>query len=138
TRLLLGLSALLTLASSSPAQFASTKVVETGVNYSGVGTFTNLVVKPSITTVPPAGQLIAFGGNLSSGNIGIFTASGPGSVSAFATTQTSVPGGSGTFTGFNSSPIGLSGTLVAFGGNGAPAPGNAGDYWNVTGPLTPI
>jgi len=140
TRSVLCLCALIAFASSSPAQYARTLIVETGVPYAGVGTFTSFFpVLPSLTSTPsPGGTLLAFGGNLTTGDLGIFTSTGPGSVNAFATTQTPVPGGTGLFTGFYGNPVGVSGAAVAFAGYGNPGPTNAGIYSNMTGSLQPV
>jgi hypothetical protein len=140
TRFLLCLSGIVVFASSSPAQYGHTLIVETGVPYAGVGTFTSFFpVLPSLTSTPsPGGTLLAFGGNLTTGDLGIFTATGPGSVTAFATTQTPVPGGTGLFTGFYGAPVSVSGNSVVFAGHGNPGPTNAGIYSNMTGSLQPV
>src|SRR5262245_44963191 len=138
SRFALALCGVVVFASSLPAQFASTLIVETGQSYS-VGTFNSFPpVRPSLMSSVAAGQIVAFGGNLTTGHLGNFTAAGPSSVSAFATTQTAVPGGIGTFTVFFGTPPGASEGLVAFAGNGNPGPANAGVYSNTTGTLQPV
>lgn len=115
----------------SPAafgQYMGTKVVETGVNYPGIGTITSLpAAGPAIR-----GSVVAFQAQTPTGQ-GIFTATG-GAFQPIATTATAVPGSVGNFTSF--SPIvSLSDAGVAFLGSG---PGTTGDYTNVTGSLTRI
>jgi hypothetical protein len=132
TRIVLAIGLVLAVAASSRAQsFSSTKVVETGVNYPGVGTFTQMNVRPSIS-----GNTIAFGGTLATGPLLATVTSG--TITPIASNSTPVPGGTGNFTMFNSSPIGLSGSVYAFLGNGNPGPTNAGVYSNVTGSLAPV
>jgi hypothetical protein len=118
-------------AGPAAAQFVGTKVVETGVSYPGVGTFTTFAGPPSI-----AGGTVAFAASTAS-SPGIYTAT-VGSPTVVATNATPVPGGSGNFTAFGANAIGLSSSGVAFGGNGNPGPANAGIYSNVTGSLAAV
>jgi hypothetical protein len=130
-RLALLPAALLTLAGPARAQFITTKYVETGVSYPGVGTLTFFPAPPSLS----AGR-VAFAASVGPGP-GIFTAT-PGAPVLVANTSTPIPGGNSPFTTFAGSPVGLSASGVAFGGNGFPGPGNAGVYTNMTGSLTPV
>jgi len=133
-RPLLGISFVLATAASGSAQsFGGTKVVETGVNYPGIGTFSSFVVRPSIS-----GTNVAFGGNLSTGAPALALDSAGTRTAIAVVGSTPVPSGTGNFTAFNASPIGLSGSVYTFAGNGNPGPTNAGAYSNVTGTLTPV
>src|SRR5438874_614801 len=133
TRTALAVGLVLVVASSSRAQFSSTKVVETGVNYPGVGTFNSFVVRPSVS-----GTNVTFGGNLSTGAPALALDSAGTKTPIAIAGSTPVPGGTGNFAAFNASPIGLSGGVYAFLGNGNPGPTNAGIYSNVTGSLAPV
>lgn len=122
-------------ASGSAQSFVGTKVVETGVNYPGVGTFTQLIVRPSIS-----GTLTSFGGNLSTG-LPALALSGATAIIKIADTTTTIPGGTGVpFDTFSAGPVGLSGSVYAFKGSGTPpgATGNLGNFSNATGSLNPV
>src|SRR5262245_42724270 len=126
------IACLITLvAEPARAQFTPVLVVQTGVNYSGVGTFTQFPAGPSIS-----GNTIGFPAATAAGQ-GIFTVNGA-TVTAVATFATPIPGGVGNFTAFAPYPVGLSANGVAFGGQGFPAPGNAGNYTTATGPVTVV
>jgi hypothetical protein len=113
------------------AQFTPALVVQTGVNYTGAGTFTQFPAAPSIS-----GATIAFPAATTS-NQGVFTETGS-TVSAVLTTGFAIPDGTGPFTTFDPNPVGLSAAGVAFGGNGTTGPGNAGAYSTVTGSLAVV
>ena len=126
--------------SVSAQQFSGTKVVETGVNYPGVGTFNSFSFSPPPGPVPArpslSGTNVTFGGTLSTG-APAFSLSSGGTVSPIVVAGvTPVPSGSGNFTAFSLFPVGLSGGVYAFTGNGAPPnPGNLGVFSNATGSL---
>jgi hypothetical protein len=143
-RILLAVVLVLACAASSSAQFSSTKVVETGVNYPGVGTFSSFffnVGPPGPVPARPSlsGTNVTFGGTLSPSGAPAFALSSGGTVSPIVVAGTTpVPNGSGPFVNFNLGPVGLSGSVYAFAGNGNPGPTNAGIFSNVTGSLAPV
>jgi hypothetical protein len=108
------------------AQFTPALVVQTGVNYTGAGTFTQFPAAPSIS-----GATIAFPAAVG-GTQGVYTVTGT-TVTPVVTTASSIPGGSGNFATFAPYPVALSANGVAFDGNGTQGPGNTGDYTTVSG-----
>lgn len=137
-RLFFALILLFLCSATGTAQtFGGTKVAETGVPYTGVGTFSSFTVRPSVS-----GDFTAFGGNPVAGpsiNASLLALSNAGAVTKIADTTTPVPGGSGNFMVFSPAPIGLDGGVYAFQGNGASvAPTNFGVFSNSTGSLAAV
>src|SRR5690348_16210255 len=112
---------LLLAAAPAPAQYSATKIVETGVAYPGVGTFTQFPGAPSLS-----GGTIAFAASTTT-SPGDYTWSG-GTVAVVANNATAIPGGTGNFTTFAANAPAVSAAGVAFGGNGNPGSGNSGVY----------
>jgi hypothetical protein len=80
----------------------------------GTGTFAGFGTTPAIS-----GTLVAFQGQSSAGQHGIYTGTtGGGPLTRIADTSTHIPGGVGNFGDFNPNP-GVSGSLVAFLGTGS-------------------
>src|SRR5437868_2248208 len=98
---------LLLAAPAAPAQFAGTKVVETGVNnatpYPTGGTFSGFTV-PGLS-----GNTVVFSGTNGTAGpnpIGVFTQTGGGPLVTVANTSTPVPGLAGNFTAFSDPALG--------------------------------